>query len=457
MALVEMVMPKMGESIIEATVIKWLKKEGDLIEKDESVLEVATDKVDTEVPSVSAGKLHKILVKDGEIAKVGSALALISDEVEEVYLPPIKTPLQPVEAEKIATEMEKVASQFVPTDRPAAGRFYSPLVLNIAREERISMLELEQIPGSGKDNRVTKYDILDYLTKRESAPIPPLVKPAVQDSVLPEVAKSPVQSTAPQRAPSVEVVSTPMEYVSKPAHSYSGEYEIIEMDRMRKIIAQRMIDSQRISATVTSFVEADVTNMVIWKNKIKHEFMKREGEGMTYTPIFVEAISRALKDYPMVNSSIDGDKIILKKNINIGIAVALNDGNLIVPVLKNADRYNITGLTKAVNEIVRKAKAGKLTADDLSDGTYTISNVGSFGNVMGTPILVQPQVGIMALGTIKKKPAVIETEQGDTLGIRHIMFLSHSYDHRIVDGALGGSFVRKVADYLENFDVHRKL
>lgn len=448
-----MIMPKMGESIIEATVIKWLKKEGDRIEKDESVLEVATDKVDTEVPSTSAGTLSKILVKEGEIAKVGSPIAVISTEVLENDLPPIpiiKTISEKAPEVVLQKEIEQISTQIKHIEKPSTGRFYSPLVLNIAKEEGISMQELENISGTGKENRVTKYDILDYLQNRKQTP-----------SVQPKIEiKESISYTAP--SPIVEaskptIISETKEYVSKPSASLSGVYEIIEMDRMRKIIAERMIDSQKISATVTSFVEADVTNMVTWRGKIKHEFMRREGEGITFTPIFIEAVCRALKDYPLVNSSIDGDKIIVKKYINIGIAVALNDGNLIVPVLKNADRYNITGLTKAVNELVKKAKNGKLTPDDLSDGTYSISNVGSFGNVMGTPILVQPQVGILALGTIKKKPAVIETELGDTIGIRHMMFLSHSYDHRIIDGSLGGSFVKRVADYLEDFDVNRKL
>lgn len=455
MSLVELVMPKMGESIIEASVIRWLKKEGDKIERDESVLEVATDKVDTEVPSVEAGILHKILVKEGEIAKVGAPIAIIATGAsQQTATAKAETETKSI-AENISQQIESISKTYVkPLAEPQPGRFYSPLVLNIAKEEGIGMQELERIPGTGKDNRVTKNDILAYLeAKKEGKTIETAPSTSTQEAVQEAKPKQEQEITAKGAEKSIEQAAQQV----KPAVSYSGEHEIIEMDWMRKIIAQRMIESQRISATVTSFVEADVTNMVYWRNKIKHEFMRKEGEGITYTPLIIEAIAKALKEFPLVNSSIDGDKIIVKKDINIGMAVALQDGNLIVPVVKNADRYNIAGLTKYVNELIKKARNNKLKPEDMTDGTYTLSNIGGFGNVMGTPVIVQPQVAIMAAGAIRKKPAVIETDYGDTIGIRHFMFLSHSYDHRIIDGALGGSFVKKVSDLLENFDIERKV
>ncbi|MDX2188624.1 MAG: dihydrolipoamide acetyltransferase family protein [Bacteroidota bacterium] len=450
MAQVEMVMPKMGESIIEATIIRWLKKEGERVEKDEPLLEVATDKVDTEVPATESGILQKIVINEGQIAKIGASIAVLETNGQQIAIANkvINSPVQQIE-----TEIKKISSEISSDPKSSSiNRFYSPLVLNIAREEQISMVELEKIEGTGKDNRVTKYDIINYVENRKKAP---------------ETKKQIIDNQAENRTiaqtPNVDVI-TPTETFIEPKKEIvstksvnSGVDEIIEMDRMRKIIAQRMIDSQKISAHVTSFVEVDVTNIVSWRGKIKHEFMNREGEGITFTPMFVEAVSRALRDFPLVNSSVDGDKIIIKKDINIGIAVALQDGNLIVPVIRNADRYNIVGLTKSVNEIVKKARNNKLTPDDVSGGTYAISNIGNFGNVMGTPIIVQPQVAIMAFGAIRKKPAVIETEHGDTIGVRHMMYISHTYDHRIIDGALGGSFARKVADYLEGFDPDRKL
>lgn len=461
MALLEMIMPQMGESIFEATVIKWLKKEGDAIEKDENLLEVATDKVDTEVPAQESGILEKILIKEGEIAKIGFPIALIKKQgsADEEIAKTIEKEISIAQSYISKEEISKPTETF-------EGRFYSPLVLNIAKEEKISMTELEKIPGSGKDNRVTKNDILAYLEKRNQSGFVQKTEstiPTKIESNFETAEKQKIENTERVDNESTKIIAEQnktienIEPVSKPSVSFSGEYDIVEMDWMRKIISQRMIESQRISATVTSFVEADVTNMVYWRGKIKHEFMKKEGEGITFTPLIVEAIAKALKEFPLMNSSIDGDKIIMKKDINIGIAVALNDGNLIVPVVKNADRYNITGLTKYVNELIKKAKNGKLKPSDLADGTFTISNIGGFGNVMGTPVIVQPQVGIIAAGAIKKKPAVIETAYGDTIGIRHFMFLSHSYDHRIIDGALGGSFVKKVSDLLENFDVERKL
>ncbi|ELR73537.1 Dihydrolipoamide acyltransferase component of branched-chain alpha-keto acid dehydrogenase complex [Fulvivirga imtechensis AK7] len=440
MALVELIMPKMGESIMEATVLSWLKKEGDPIEQDESVLEVATDKVDTEVPSTHAGVLKEILAKDGDVVEVGKPIAIIATDGEDT-----SSSGQPAKEEKVAEKQPAMAEAVgtsahasngvVKLEEPVSGRFYSPLVKNIAKEEGIPMAELETVPGSGKEGRVTKKDILSYLETRGSQPAP----------------QAPPQAT--------QQVSTPVQErpVQKVNVSISAGDEIIEMDRMRKMISERMVDSKRISPHVTSFVEADVTNIVFWRNRKKNEFKQREGDNLTFTPIFVEAVVKAIKDYPMINVQVDGDRIIKKKDINIGMAVALPSGNLIVPVIRNADQYNLTGLAKKVNDLAKRARENKLTPDELSGGTFTVSNVGSFGNVMGTPIIMQPQVGILALGAIVKKPAVIETPQGDTIGIRHKMFLSHSYDHRVVDGSLGGMVVRRVADYLEKFDLDRSL
>ncbi|GIV36800.1 MAG: dihydrolipoamide acetyltransferase component of pyruvate dehydrogenase complex [Cyclobacteriaceae bacterium] len=430
MALVELVMPKMGESIMEATILAWLKKPGDRIEQDESVLEVATDKVDTEVPSTHAGILREILAKEGEVVAVGKPIARIETEAETLAT---NTPQSAAPASAPVVQKEKnvpAPANGHNTPAPAtfkeAKRFYSPLVKTIAKEENISLAELETIPGSGLEGRVTKKDILAWLEQRN---LEKTARPA---------------ATGPVAA--------------KPAPpSVSAGDEIIEMDRMRKMIAERMVESKRISPHVTSFVEADVTNIVYWRNKVKNEFQKRYGESLTFTPIFIEAVALAIKDFPMINVQVDGDRILKKKDINIGMAVALPSGNLIVPVIKNADQYNISGLARIVNDLANRARDNKLKPDDLAGGTYTVSNVGSFGNVMGTPIIMQPQVAILAIGAIQKKPAVIETPYGDAIAIRHKMFLSHSYDHRVVDGALGGSFVRRVADYLEQFDVDRPL
>lgn len=446
---IELVLPKMGESILEATVTRWLKKPGDVIKKDESVVEVATDKVDTEVPSTEDGILKEILIKEGEVAKIGQSIAIMEQGAISETKPMEGTTKSETPVSKIR---EYYTQERTPVMSVAKSRFYSPLVLNIAKEEGITMSELEAIEGTGKDERVTKNDILNYITYKKN------ISPT-QEAKSIKILETNIAPDIKETVTTPELEATPKEVAveTKIDVGFAGEYQIKEMDRVRKLISQRMMDSQKNTATVTSFVEADVTNMVYWRGKIKHEFMKKEGEGITYTPMFVEAICKALKDFPLMNASIHEEKIILKKDINIGIAVALEDGNLIVPVIKNADRYNITGLTKAVNTLIKKARNGKLTPEDLKDGTYTISNVGNFGNIMGTPILVQPQVGIIALGAIKKKPAVIETEFGDSIGIRHMMYLSHSYDHRLIDGSLGGSFVKKVADYLEEFDINRKL
>jgi 2-oxoglutarate dehydrogenase E2 component (dihydrolipoamide succinyltransferase) len=431
MAKVELIMPKMGESIMEATILKWLKKPGDKIEQDESVLEVATDKVDTEVPSTYSGILSEILAKEGEVVKVGKAIAILSTEKEETTTP---TPTVSVPAKaEVATKAQETinanGSYHTAADYKNSSRFYSPLVKNIAKEENITVEELETIAGTGAEGRVTKKDILDYVQIRKTG------------------TQKPVSGA----------VATSMSPTPKVHASISSGDEIIEMDRMRKMIAERMVESKRIAPHVTSFVEADVTNIVQWRNKVKGEFQKREGDVLTFTPFFIEAVVMAIKDFPMINIQVDGDKIIKKKDINIGMAVALPSGNLIVPVIRNADQYTIGGLAKIVNDLAKRSRDNKLKPDELSGGTFTISNVGSFGNVMGTPIIMQPQVGIIALGAIQKKPSVMEMPYGDVIAIRHKMFLSHSYDHRVVDGALGGSVVRRVADYLEKFDVNRSI
>lgn len=435
MASVEMLMPKMGESIIEGTILTWLKKEGDTIDQDESVLEVATDKVDTEVPATHGGILKKILAKEGDVVAVGAPIAIIETAGDsKVDSAETSIEVAAVKEELIAAAPENTASILshpeVNNETPAEdGRFYSPLVKSIAKEEGIAFAELSKIPGTGKEGRVTKQDMMDYLKVRTSSPS--------------------VHTQASAKVPSISEPKVQM--------SISATDEIIEMDRMRKMIAQRMIESRRISAHVTSFVEADMTNIVLWRDKNKDAYRAKYGEGITYTPFFIDAVARAIRDFPMINISVDGDRIIKKKDINVGMAVALPSGNLIVPIIKNADQLNLVGISKKVNDLANRARNNKLTADDLAGGTYTVSNVGSFGNVMGTPIIPQPQVAILAIGAIVKKPAVVETPTGDVIAIRHKMFLSHSYDHRVVDGSLGGMFVRRVADYLEAFDLNTTL
>ncbi|MET4105056.1 dihydrolipoamide acetyltransferase family protein [Hymenobacter sp. UYP22] len=468
MARVEMTMPKMGESIMEGTVLKWLKQVGDSIDQDESVLEVATDKVDTEVPALHAGILQEILVQEGQVVAVGAPIAIIETDAAAA------TSAAPAAAEapapssngtdKAAVEVPYLSEPHEPQARPAAqpqaGRFYSPLVLSIAREEGISMADLEYLPGTGSEGRVTKKDILDYVAAGKqpltTAAAPAAAAPVAAQAPAPVAAAAPQTQAAPASAPAQKpAANTPQP--TKAVPSISGNQELLEMDRMRKMIAQRMVDSKRISPHVTSFVEADVTDIVNWRNKHKDAYKKREGENLTFTPIFIQAIARAIQDFPMINVSIEGDYIIKKRDINVGVAVALPSGNLIVPVIHNADQLNLNGLSKKVNDLANRARANKLKPEDLEGGTYTVSNVGSFGNVMGTPIIMQPQVAIMAVGAIKKKPAVIETPQGDLIGVRHFMFLSHSYDHRVVDGSLGGMFVRRVADYLEQFDPNTSI
>lgn len=433
-------MPKMGESIMEATVLTWLKNIGDQVETDEFLLEVATDKIDTEVPSSHAGVLKEILVQEGDVAEIGKPICILetgtSSTADKITEQPeaIAAKLEEEISTLTAMNLNPVADT-TPLEKSVSGRFYSPLVLNISKEEGISAAELDSVPGTGADGRVTKNDILAYLKDRK--------QPQSIGSIL---AKMPVAEPKPAKT------ATPA-----PTYTGNGTDEIIQMDRMRKMIAERMVASKQIAPHVSSFVETDMTNVVLWRENIKNAFKKEYGENITYTPILIEAVVKAIKDFPMINTSVAGDTIIVKKNINIGLAVALPNGNLIVPVIHNADSYNLIGLTKKVNDLSKRARENKLTAADLEGGTYTISNIGTFGNIMGTPIILQPQVAIMAFGAIQKKPAVIETHQGDLLGIRQKMFISHSYDHRIVDGSLGGQFVKRVSDYLEAFELDRKL
>jgi 2-oxoglutarate dehydrogenase E2 component (dihydrolipoamide succinyltransferase) len=445
MAQVELIMPKMGESIMEATILRWVKKVGDKVALDETVLEIATDKVDSEVPSPIAGVIAEILYQENDVVPVGKPIALIATEGESIAPKPSPAvrddaPAVNGQSNGVAAPMQEVAAMESATEpiptTGGSGRFYSPLVKNIAKAERISLSELEQVPGSGMQGRVTKKDILAYVENRSAAPV-----------------------AAPVAAPkAAQPAAAPVEIpVQKPAVSLSGNVEIVEMDRMRKLIADHMVMSKRVSPHVTSFVEVDVTNMVNWRDRNKGAFEKKYGEKITYTPIFIEAIVRAIRDFPMINVSVDETRIIVKKDVNIGMATALPTGNLIVPVIKNADQLNLIGLTKAVNDLAGRARNNKLKPEEIQDGTFTLTNVGTFGNVMGTPIINQPQVAIMAAGAIRKKPAVVETEYGDLIAVRQMMFLSMSYDHRVVDGFLGGSFLRRVADYLEAFDAKRDI
>jgi len=438
MSQIDILLPKMGESVAEATIIKWLKNEGDAVEADEPIVEIATDKVDSEVPAPEAGILTKRLVNEGDVVKVGQAIAQIGKEGNASAPAPAPTaaaapasPTGPANGQVAAAKAPAATARTVERVGPS-GKFYSPLVRNIAKSKGVSLAELETIAGTGQGGRVTKKDLLNYLPNRGTAA--PAAAPAATATTAPAPkAASPAPAEAP-KAPAV--VPAP------------GD-EIIEMDRMRKLIADHMVMSKHTSPHVTSFVEADVTNLVLWRERVKKEFEKREGEKITFTPIFIMAIVQAIKEMPMINVQVDGYNIIKKKDINIGMAAALPTGNLIVPVIKNADMLNLVGLTKKVNDLANRARAGKLQPDEIQGGTYTVTNVGTFGNVLGTPVINQPQVAIMATGAIRKKPAVIETPQGDMIGVRHMMFLSHSYDHRVVDGALGGRFVRRVADILE--------
>lgn len=436
MALVELIMPKMGESIMEATILKWTKNVGDSVEADETILEIATDKVDSEVPSPVSGTISEIKFQENDVVPIGKVIAIIATE-SEATIP--NTPPSAVQAPQSSngngqthlqeTPQAELASAEVGESYSNSARFYSPLVKNIAKEENISVAELEQLEGTGAQGRVTKKDILSYIENR---------KPEVGGQKL-EVGS---QKSEPQ-------IALPNSLIPP---SSSGNVEIIEMDRMRRLIADHMVMSKHTAPHVTSFVEVDVTNLVQWRERVKGEFEKRYGEKITFTPIFIEAVVRAIQDFPMVNISVEGNQIIRKKYINIGMAAALPSGNLIVPVIKNADLLNLAGLAKSVNDLANRARANKLKPEEIQDGTFTITNVGTFGNVMGTPIINQPQVAILATGAIRKKPAVVETQYGDVIAIRQMMFLSLSYDHRVVDGALGGSFLRRIGDYLEAFD-----
>lgn len=442
MAEIEIRLPKMGESVTEATITNWLKNPGDKVSMDEPLVEVATDKVDNELPSEAEGVLVKQFFEKDEVAQVGDVIAIISSDVNAT-IDDTPTPepiveseiLESIESNTIETSTNTNSKQngsesLRISKNGSKGQFFSPLVRSIAEKEGISQSDLENIAGTGAEGRVTKKDVLAHLTG--ALKTTPKITPVA------DAPKPVVQKDAPIVIP-------------------SGEDQIIEMDRMRKLIAEHMVMSKQVSPHVTSYVEADVTNIVNWRNKIKKAYKEREGENLTFTPILIEAIVKAIKDFPMINVSVSGTQIIVKKDINIGMATALPSGNLIVPVIKNADRLSLTGLTQNVNSLANKARDNKLKPEDIQGGTYTVTNVGSFGNVMGTPIINQPQVAIMALGAIRKVPAVVETPEGDFIGIRHKMFLSHAYDHRVVDGALGGRFVRKVADYLEQFDINRDI
>ncbi|MAS52519.1 MAG: diapophytoene dehydrogenase [Flavobacteriales bacterium] len=433
MAQIELLLPKMGESVAEATVTSWLKNEGDFVELEEGILEIATDKVDSEVPSDYEGTLVKKLFKEGEVVKIGTPFAIIEVEGEvkkeekkddvnlSAYDEPVPTEKPKLEQTPIKTNVASTAIQ------KESSKFYSPLVKSIAKKEGISLDELDRIIGTGRDGRVTKHDILNHIENKDI----------------------PVGSAAATGATT--------KTQSKPAISFSGTSELIEMDRMRKLIAEHMVASKKNAPHVTSVVEIDVTNLVKWRNRVKNEFLEKEGYKLTFTPIFVEAVAKAIKDFPMINVSVEGDQIRVKKDANIGMAVALPSGNLIVPVVKGANHLNLIGTAESVNNLTQKARNNNLSPDDVQDGTFTITNIGTFGNIIGTPIINQPEVAILATGVIQKKPAVIETSEGDFIGIRHMMFMSMSYDHRVVDGMLGGSFLRKVGDYLENFDINRQI
>jgi 2-oxoglutarate dehydrogenase E2 component (dihydrolipoamide succinyltransferase) len=523
MARYQLLLPKMGESVAEATIIKWVKNPGDYIEADDAVIDIATDKVDSEVPSPVSGTLIEQLCKADDIVQVGAVVAIIeTDDVQEEESAPvpaaIASPSKPVVEQTTEPKSQTEVSAPVNVEQkqdPIPGtdllkkaqvaapqraasepqRFYSPLVKHIAFQEKVGVEELDSIPGSGSDGRLTKDDLLNYLRIRDrekavadappeapagyeigvevtpviempAKPVEPEIQPEpeVKAEAEPVVAEAnPGVAEQPEAKPAAQAQAAPQPPISRPSvgHtptvSVSGADEIIEMDRMRRLIAEHMVMSKHTSPHVTSFVEADVTGLVMWRDKIKNNFEKREGEKITFTPIFIEAVVKAIKDFPLINSSVNGTQIIRKAAINISMATALPNGNLIVPVIKNADQFNLIGLTKSVNGLATKARLNKLLPDDVKDGTFTITNVGTFGNLMGTPIINQPQVAILAIGAIKKKPAVIETPEGDVIGIRHMMFLSLSYDHRVVDGALGGSFVKRVADYLENWDPNRDI
>ena len=448
MATVDLVMPKMGESIMEATILKWHKNAGDTVNMDETVLEIATDKVDSEVPSTAAGVIEEVMFNVNDVVPIGTVIARIRTGATENSAP---APTQPAAPTQNTVQPQQPAPQnttnvqAATSNESAGNRFYSPLVLNIAAQEGVSMSELERIPGTGNEGRVTKKDILQFISDKKLGKA--------------QQAQPTQQAAAPQQeTPQPQQMVIPVNKVAQsnsPA-KYSGNVEIIEMDRMRKLIADHMVRSKHTSPHVTSFTEADVTNLVMWRDKVKKEFEKREGTKITFTPLFIEAIVRCIKKFPLINSSIDGNNIVVKKDINIGMAAALPTGNLIVPVIKNADQLNLVGLAKQVNGLADNARNNKLKPEDIADGTFTLTNVGTFGSLMGTPIINQPQVAILAVGAIKKRPVVIETPHGDSIAIRHMMYLSMSYDHRIVDGSLGATFLTAVANELENFNPNRE-
>jgi 2-oxoglutarate dehydrogenase E2 component (dihydrolipoamide succinyltransferase) len=448
MAKKELKLPKMGESVAEATITSWLKEVGDTIEADEAVLEIATDKVDSEVPSEYDGVLVEKLFDIDDVVKVGEVVAIIEVEGEEDSSDDTEgdSVAESEEIEEAASVVEdsvKQAENIAGTkaDYSDSSRFYSPLVKNIAEKENVSFDELEAIQGTGMDERVTKDDILAYVKNKKEG------KTSSQQS------KS---KTASEEKTAETKKTQPVPNVSTPVN-INAEDEVIEMSRMGKLISSHMIASTQTSAHVQSFIEVDVTDVWNWRNKYKNEFQKREGEKLTFTPIFMEVVAKTIKDFPKINISVDGDKIVMKKHINLGMAAALPDGNLIVPVIRYADQLNLLGMAKKVNDLAGRARKGKLKPDETQGGTYTVTNVGTFGSVMGTPIINQPQVGILALGAIRKVPAVIETPEGDFIGIRYKMFLSHSYDHRVVNGALGGQFIQRMKEYIENFDTERSI
>lgn len=457
MAVVDLIMPKLGESIMEATVLKWHKQPGDTVKMDETILEIATDKVDSEVPSTAAGVIEEILFKVNDVVPIGTVIARIRTGAAETTTtaPVISTPAkesfsQPAQEAVVVESFQAPAGNNRPQpSNGSANRFYSPLVLNIAASEGVSMTELESIPGTGNEGRVTKKDILQYVGQRKSGVGP------VHRSVGEGGSREPGVRPAEMVIPVEKVVQQQQTTGNQQLTTFQGNVEIIEMDRMRRLIAEHMVRSKQTSPHVTSFTEADVTNLVMWRDSVKKEFEKREGVKITFTPLFIEAIVRCIKKFPLINCSLDGNNIIIKKDINIGMATALPSGNLIVPVIKNADQLNLVGLAKQVNNLADAARNGKLKVDDTSGGTFTLTNVGTFGSLMGTPIINQPQVAIMAVGAIKKRPVVIETPAGDSIAIRHMMYLSMSYDHRIVDGSLGATFLTAVAKELENFNPER--
>lgn len=451
MALVDLIMPKLGESIMEATILKWNKKVGDVIKQDETVLEIATDKVDSEVPSTAAGVLAEILYNENDVVAIGKVIARIETNASgSIVSEPAKAPIAETKVDSnLADAVPYIPqpTQAANANIPGSNKFYSPLVLNIANSEGISMVELETIPGTGNEKRVTKKDILQYVEDKkagkfnQSAVQPTATSPAVTQT---DQTIAPISNTQQVEAP-------PQAYITP-----TGNVEIIEMDRMRKMIAKHMVMSKHTSPHVTSFAEADVTNMVMWRERIKKHFEKTEGTRITFTPMFIACITKVIKRYPYINCSVDGDRIILKKDINIGMATALPSGNLIVPVIRNADYLNLVGLSKTVNSLAESSRNNRLKPDDTNGGTFTLTNVGTFGSLMGTPIINQPQVAIMAVGAIKKRPVVIETAEGDAIGIRHMMYLSLSYDHRVVDGSIGASFLTDVAKEFENWDINRE-